>query len=567
MENEFTPRRWSLRTRLFTGLTVLTLLTGALAILGVESARRMGDSLNRTTQLSARQVQLAGRLRSGFQEMRAHAQSGQIALVIQLLIRKHQESLDGYRARWQSRNQDATKARPGSPAAPHGAEAEPAESVPSCLSCHDDSMLNTQLQRFDMAGRTVTSQMDELAALAPRSVPLIQKMESSVGQWRTTYAEYVRLSTSGHFDDAHDLVTGRIFPILRQVEQSTSELEREANDEMQLSNRQGMENLDLIKRLSAVLAGISILVTALAFGVVHRSTLKLKSLTIDLISVAGHLFQTGNAVTASGVELERGAAAQASSLAEASNDTCQARRLASDSAVEIASARKSMDEASQRSASADSAVVSLQQAMTELDGSTRLIAGTLRSINEIAFQTNLLALNASVEAARAGQAGLGFAVVAGEIRTLAERCTEAASETAALVQQIQERSQAGRSRLDIASGILQGIQQSTGSASSALIRISDSIAQQSAGTSEADVVIRKAAAIAARNNEIAGHGRRDAEEVLQASGRLNAVIVQIDSLVGSSDAHAATGRKSIRQPARTGRRTTPRALRQSDPRR
>src|SRR5260370_3816732 len=54
----------------------------------------------------------------------------------------------------------------------------------------------------------------------------------------------------------------------------------------------------------------------------------------------------------------------------------------------------------------------------------------IKVIDEIAFQTNILALNAAVEAARAGEAGLGFAVVADEVRNLAQRCAQAARDTA-----------------------------------------------------------------------------------------------------------------------------------------
>lgn len=73
------------------------------------------------------------------------------------------------------------------------------------------------------------------------------------------------------------------------------------------------------------------------------------------------------------------------------------------------------------------------QAIDAIQSSSSQIVKIVKSIDEIAFQTNILALNASLEAARAGHSGSGFAVVANEVRDLAQRATAAARETASKI--------------------------------------------------------------------------------------------------------------------------------------
>ena len=83
-------------------------------------------------------------------------------------------------------------------------------------------------------------------------------------------------------------------------------------------------------------------------------------------------------------------------------------------------------------------------------------------IDEIAFQTNILALNAAVEAARAGEAGLGFAVVADEVRNLAQRCAQAARDTAGLIEESIETSRDGNQRLDLMAGAVRAMTENSG---------------------------------------------------------------------------------------------------------
>ncbi|MEO2151123.1 MAG: methyl-accepting chemotaxis protein, partial [Thermococcus sp.] len=86
-----------------------------------------------------------------------------------------------------------------------------------------------------------------------------------------------------------------------------------------------------------------------------------------------------------------------------------------------------------------SSMRSISEAVSEVADRSRRIDEIINTMSAIAEQTNLLALNAAVEAARAGEAGKGFAVVASEIRELAEESKEAADRIKSIVNEIQDK--------------------------------------------------------------------------------------------------------------------------------
>ena len=92
-------------------------------------------------------------------------------------------------------------------------------------------------------------------------------------------------------------------------------------------------------------------------------------------------------------------------------------------------------------------------AMDEINEQVSSITDAITVIDQIAFQTNILSLNAAVEAATAGEAGKGFAVVAQEVRNLASRSAEAASEIKGIVETATQKANAGK---DITQNMLEG---------------------------------------------------------------------------------------------------------------
>jgi hypothetical protein len=104
----------------------------------------------------------------------------------------------------------------------------------------------------------------------------------------------------------------------------------------------------------------------------------------------------------------------------------------------------------------------LHGTMKAIHSSSEKITSILAMIESIAFQTNILALNAAVEAARAGDAGLGFAVVAGEVRALALRCSDAARDSNALIEQALAASRTGNDQMGSLNAAMESVSAQAG---------------------------------------------------------------------------------------------------------
>ena len=150
-----------------------------------------------------------------------------------------------------------------------------------------------------------------------------------------------------------------------------------------------------------------------------------------------------NEVSESSQSLAEGASKQAAAIEETSASLEEMSSMTKNNLDNARQANKLANETYSTAIKGADAVDQLNGVMDKLKTSSDETAKIIKTIDEIAFQTNLLALNAAVEAARAGEAGKGFAVVADEVRSLAQRSAEAAKNTSALLETAQVNANEG----------------------------------------------------------------------------------------------------------------------------
>jgi methyl-accepting chemotaxis protein len=187
----------------------------------------------------------------------------------------------------------------------------------------------------------------------------------------------------------------------------------------------------------------------------------------------------------------------------------------------------------------ESTVQQLADAVTHFVESANAITSITREVRDIADQTNLLALNAAIEAARAGEQGRGFAVVADEVRKLAEKSAASASEIDTITRALTQQSDTVRQSINEGLEHLGESQRSVETVAGVLTSASASVAEVGSGVdaiAEATEEQRRTSDRVTGNIEaIAGMARDNTDEVDQtaaSASRLESLANQLQGQVG-----------------------------------
>lgn len=240
---------------------------------------------------------------------------------------------------------------------------------------------------------------------------------------------------------------------------------------------------------------------------------KLKTV-LDYIGFAAEQVTIGSKQMAdSTIDLSHGATEQASAVEEL---TASIEEISSQIKINAENAKKANDIADNTKINAiksNDEMKLMVKAMDEINICSNSISKIIKVIDEIAFQTNILALNAAVEAARAGQYGKGFTVVAEEVRNLAARSANAAKETTEIIESSIIKIVEGTKIANKTANELNNIVSDIRDVTTIICEISEASEEQATGISQISLGIMQISQVVQNNSATAEESAAASEEL------------------------------------------------------
>jgi methyl-accepting chemotaxis protein len=462
---------------------------------------RIGGELSTAVNVTARKMDLVGGLRAQFQDLEAYARRTQFAFVVNHLVATNEKL--GVRA--------------------------------TCSMCHTLETRQTRERELGAMAAGIQATVAQLQPLVTTETgnKQLAAVRAGIGNYVSLYSQYLKLTEQNQFDDAHGVLRDQMFPIVDEIDKVMTQLRDEEQKGLQQSDQRARKTISSADRTELLVIAMALALSVGMLLIVRRTVKRLRRVAYELRQGAEEVASAAAQVSSAGQLVAQNVSEQAAALQQTSASSEQISAQARSNEHSANETVGLSNEINQRMLLTNTVLDQMRSAMLEIGGSGQKISKIIRLIDEIAFQTNLLALNAAVEAARAGEAGLGFGVVAEEVRNLAKRSSQAARDTAALIEESVRASSRG---IDTAGHVADGMQ-SIGSGTQTMCTLAEQVRagslEQSRGSEQMAGMLRQAEqsiqATAAGAEETASAG----EELQAQSAQMKAMAEQLISLSGS----------------------------------
>jgi len=288
------------------------------------------------------------------------------------------------------------------------------------------------------------------------------------------------------------------------------------------------------------------------FNGFNQTVANIKNIILQVRDAVEATSSASTQISSSAEEMAAGAQEQSSQTAEVAAAMEEMSRTivetASNATVSAESSKEASDKANEGSVKLEGSKEGMQRIVTStetvsnnitsLTNKTEQIGEIAQVIDDIADQTNLLALNAAIEAARAGEHGRGFAVVADEVRKLAENTTKATKEIADTIRAIQtEAKDANTSMKEAGLAVTDGLElnNEVGDVLSEIMasvdNVTGQISQVAAASEEQSATAEQVSTNIEAINNVANESAAGVQQIASASEDLNRLTENLSSLV------------------------------------
>ena len=411
----------------------------------------------------------------------------------------------------------------------------------------DQGALTRMQADFQKAADNIRGSVAEFQRLATKeeSRRLSADILNAVDEWEPHYREIVRLSGAGNLAEVSRIREEITVPISNRIAEDTGRLVVIANqvlsdDQQAAAGVFGRDRWSLF-----ALFGLALAVGGVLTEQVRKVNRDLRRSAVELLSGAEQVASAASQVTASSQSLAQGSSEQAASLEEISSSSEEISSMACKNGENSQSAAARVVQSGEKVAQSNRLLEQMVVAMGEISSQSEKISHIIRVIDEIAFQTNILALNAAVEAARAGEAGMGFAVVADEVRNLAQRCAQAAKDTAGLIEESVAKSKDGKARVDQVAAAIRAITQESAQVKILVEQVSLSSQEQTRGIQQVARAITQMERVTQQNAASAEESASAAEELSAQSATLKEIAGLLVSMVWGADVPRAKREESV----------------------
>ncbi len=420
---------------------------------------------------------------------------------------------------------------------------------------NDPERVRTNKQKMDAAATRVAEQIAEMRPLLQTEAgkASLNTIQTNLANWKPLSEQYLELASQKKIAEAHQLMNQRVMPLITEMENAAQDLIKQQREFLSASAVTAEADVSRARWLVLVFIGLSLAVGAVVIATVRQISRSLQHAVTELSEGAEQTASAASQVSSSSQVLAQGSSEQAASLEETSASSEEINSMARKNTENSRSAAELVSSSQQKFGEANRALDGMVVAMGEINSQSDRISRIIKTIDEIAFQTNILALNAAVEAARAGEAGMGFAVVADEVRNLAQRCAQAAKDTAAMIEESIAKSNDGKVKVDQVAASIRAVTEEAGRIKMLVDEVSLSSQEQARGIDQIGKAITQMEQVTQRNAASAEESAAAAEELNAQSETMRGVVERLTAMVGGGGNGVVMHHRPQRSAAKAGR--------------